>query len=58
MGARDCCATLWAIFIPPVAVFIISGCGCQLFLNIILTLCGFFPGEPPSRCMSPHPSAG
>ena len=33
-----------AIFIPPVAAFLTVGLGLQFWLNLILTLCFFFPG--------------
>ncbi|MCJ1233146.1 hypothetical protein MMC14_001101 [Varicellaria rhodocarpa] len=33
------------IFIPPVGVFLIAGCGADLFVNICLTLLGYFPGH-------------
>ncbi|POS85441.1 hypothetical protein EPUL_003313 [Erysiphe pulchra] len=32
------------LFFPPLAVFIVSGCGADLLINILLTLLGFFPG--------------
>mmetsp|Transcript_27098 Transcript_27098/g.52830 ORF Transcript_27098/g.52830 Transcript_27098/m.52830 type:complete len:189 (-) Transcript_27098:126-692(-) len=34
---------LCAIFAPPVAVYLMHGCGCALCFNIFLLLCGFFP---------------
>lgn len=43
-SARTCTATLLALFLPPVAVALQCGCGCQLFINILLTLLGFLPG--------------
>ncbi|KAF7194076.1 hypothetical protein HII31_04597 [Pseudocercospora fuligena] len=33
-----------AIFLPPVAVFIRTGCGSQLLLNILLCFLGWIPG--------------
>ncbi|KAI9731877.1 MAG: hypothetical protein M1834_004328 [Cirrosporium novae-zelandiae] len=33
------------IFFPPVGVFMIAGCGMDLFINICLTLLGYFPGH-------------
>jgi len=33
------------IFLPPVGVFMIAGCGADLFVNICLTLLGYFPGH-------------
>ncbi|KAF6253900.1 hypothetical protein COO60DRAFT_1544433 [Scenedesmus sp. NREL 46B-D3] len=43
-SARTCTATLLALFLPPVAVALQCGCGCQLLINILLTLLGFLPG--------------
>jgi uncharacterized membrane protein YqaE (UPF0057 family) len=43
-SARTCTATLLALFLPPVAVALQCGCGCQLCINILLTLLGFLPG--------------
>ncbi|KAF2483258.1 hypothetical protein BDY17DRAFT_297116 [Neohortaea acidophila] len=33
------------IFIPPLGVFFIAGCGADLLINICLTLLGYFPGH-------------
>ncbi|KAK3679933.1 hypothetical protein LTR78_000310 [Recurvomyces mirabilis] len=33
------------IFIPPVGVFLIKGCGADLLINIALTLLVYFPGH-------------
>ncbi|KAI9707772.1 MAG: hypothetical protein M1836_000734 [Candelina mexicana] len=33
------------IFFPPVGVFLISGCGADLLINICLTILGYFPGH-------------
>ncbi|KAF6226033.1 hypothetical protein HO173_012523 [Letharia columbiana] len=33
------------IFIPPVGVFLIAGCGADLLINICLTCLGYFPGH-------------
>ncbi|KAL1302990.1 hypothetical protein AAFC00_003306 [Neodothiora populina] len=33
------------IFLPPVGVFLISGCGADLLINICLTILGYFPGH-------------
>lgn len=33
-----------AIIFPPLAVGLARGCGCELLLNILLTLCGWLPG--------------
>ncbi|PPJ54673.1 hypothetical protein CBER1_05986 [Cercospora berteroae] len=33
------------IFLPPVGVFLVAGCGADLFINICLTLLGYLPGH-------------
>ena len=33
-----------AIIFPPLAVALETGCGCQLLLNILLTILGYIPG--------------
>ncbi|KAJ4373465.1 hypothetical protein N0V86_007604 [Didymella sp. IMI 355093] len=33
------------IFIPPVGVFLVAGCGADLLINILLTILGYFPGH-------------
>lgn len=33
------------IFLPPLGVFLIAGCGADLLINICLTCLGFFPGH-------------
>jgi len=35
---------LVAVFLPPVAAFMKVGFGVQFWINILLTLLGFFPG--------------
>lgn len=35
---------LLAIFLPPVAAFLVVGVGVHFWLNILLTLFGVFPG--------------
>ncbi len=40
----DIIRILLAIFLPPVGVFLQVGLGLQFWLNILLTLCGYFPG--------------
>lgn len=39
-----CCKVLFAIILPPIAVLLEKGCGCELCLNIVLTLLGWIPG--------------
>ena len=41
---RDSCSIGFAVLLPPLGVFIRTGCSCSFFLNIILTLLGYFPG--------------
>merc|ERR1712212_629202 len=46
-GGEDGCrllALIAALFLPPVAVLLTEGCGCQLLINILLTCLGFLPG--------------
>ncbi|KAK1766222.1 hypothetical protein QBC33DRAFT_560127 [Phialemonium atrogriseum] len=33
------------LFLPPLGVFAVSGCGVDLFINICLTLLGYIPGH-------------
>lgn len=33
-----------SLVFPPFAVIVARGCGCDLFINIFLTLCGILPG--------------
>ena len=35
---------LLAIFLPPVAAFLVVGFGLHFWINILLTLLGYFPG--------------
>lgn len=39
-----CCEAIIAIFLPPLAVALRTGCGAQLLLNILLTILGWIPG--------------
>ncbi|KAF1928232.1 UPF0057-domain-containing protein [Didymella exigua CBS 183.55] len=36
---------LVTIFLPPVGVFLVAGCGADLLINILLTCLGYFPGH-------------
>lgn len=36
---------LITILLPPVGVFIVSGCSADLFINICLTILGYIPGH-------------
>ncbi|GHJ90252.1 hypothetical protein NliqN6_6654 [Naganishia liquefaciens] len=43
--SSDVLLIIVAILFPPAAVFMISGCTCDLLINICLTLLGYFPGH-------------
>ncbi|MCB0324080.1 MAG: YqaE/Pmp3 family membrane protein [Bdellovibrionales bacterium] len=43
-GTADLVKILFAIFLPPVGVFLEVGIGKHFWLNIVLTLLGFIPG--------------
>ncbi|KAJ7149034.1 hypothetical protein C8R43DRAFT_836414, partial [Mycena crocata] len=34
-----------AFLCPPIATFIISGCGCDLLISILLSILGYLPGH-------------
>jgi len=40
----SCVLIFVAIIFPPAAAAFISGCGCDLLVNILLTLLGYLPG--------------
>ncbi|MBQ0759240.1 MAG: YqaE/Pmp3 family membrane protein [Gammaproteobacteria bacterium] len=40
----DIIRIIFAILLPPLGVFLQVGLGKHFWLNIILTLCGYFPG--------------
>ncbi|RAL09181.1 YqaE/Pmp3 family membrane protein [Aspergillus homomorphus CBS 101889] len=39
------CLILITIFIPPLGVFLISGCSADFFINLLLTILGYLPGH-------------
>ncbi|KXN81567.1 Plasma membrane proteolipid 3 [Leucoagaricus sp. SymC.cos] len=43
--ASDVVLIIVAIIFPPAAAFIITGCGCDLLINILLTILGYLPGH-------------
>jgi uncharacterized membrane protein YqaE (UPF0057 family) len=47
----DCCKVFWAIFLPPLAVFLETGCNCDLLINICLTILGWIPGVIHAFCI-------
>lgn len=36
---------LITIFLPPVGVYVVAGCGADLLINVALTILGFLPGH-------------
>lgn len=36
---------LVTILLPPLGVYAVAGCGVDLFINICLTILGYFPGH-------------
>jgi len=40
----DVLRIIFAIFLPPLGVFLQVGIGAQFWLNILLTLLGYIPG--------------
>ncbi|KAF9652403.1 UPF0057-domain-containing protein, partial [Thelephora ganbajun] len=42
--ASDVIVILVTIIFPPAGAFFVTGCGCDLLINILLTLLAFFPG--------------
>ncbi|CCL99792.1 uncharacterized protein FIBRA_01814 [Fibroporia radiculosa] len=41
----DVCLILIAIIFPPAAAAFITGCSCDLLINILLTVLGYLPGH-------------
>ncbi|KAJ5689271.1 Proteolipid membrane potential modulator [Penicillium macrosclerotiorum] len=39
------CLILITIFIPPLGVFMISGCSGDFWINVLLTILGYIPGH-------------
>ncbi len=42
-GGADVLRILIAIFLPPLGVFLQVGIGMQFWLNLLLTMLGYFP---------------
>ncbi|KAF9566480.1 UPF0057-domain-containing protein [Agrocybe pediades] len=43
--ASDVILILVAILFPPAAAAIVTGCSCDLLINILLTILGYIPGH-------------
>ncbi|KAI9369497.1 hypothetical protein BJX61DRAFT_536372 [Aspergillus egyptiacus] len=39
------CLIIITLFIPPLGVFLISGCSVDFLINILLTILGYLPGH-------------
>ncbi|PYH42687.1 YqaE/Pmp3 family membrane protein [Aspergillus saccharolyticus JOP 1030-1] len=39
------CLILVTLFIPPLGVFLISGCSPDFWINLLLTILGYLPGH-------------
>ncbi|CAH7670052.1 hypothetical protein BY996DRAFT_6436032 [Phakopsora pachyrhizi] len=42
--ASDICKIIFAIIVPPIGVFLERGCVADFWINILLTILGYFPG--------------
>ncbi|KAH9974031.1 hypothetical protein BGW80DRAFT_1170905 [Lactifluus volemus] len=45
MRASDVCLIIVTIIFPPAAAFFVTGCSCDLLINICLTILGYIPGH-------------
>ncbi|KAK9895245.1 UPF0057-domain-containing protein [Cystobasidium minutum MCA 4210] len=45
MAVNDLILVLICLLFPPAAVLIMSGCSCDLLINICLTILGVIPGH-------------
>jgi len=43
-STSDVCLYFLAIFLPPVAVLLKTGCGADFLINILLSILGWIPG--------------
>ncbi|RDW93087.1 YqaE/Pmp3 family membrane protein [Aspergillus mulundensis] len=44
-SASMLCLIILTFFIPPLGVFLISGCSADFLINIMLTILGYLPGH-------------
>ncbi|SPO20600.1 probable Plasma membrane proteolipid 3 [Ustilago trichophora] len=40
----DIIKIIFAIFLPPLGVFLERGCGVDFWINVLLTILGYLPG--------------
>lgn len=45
LTCSDICKVLFAILLPPLGVFLEKGCCADFFINILLTILGYIPGN-------------
>jgi len=43
-STSDVCLYLLAVFLPPLAVFLDTGCSADFLINILLSILGWIPG--------------
>ncbi|ERN04934.1 hypothetical protein AMTR_s00080p00112800 [Amborella trichopoda] len=49
MGSETFLEVLLAILLPPVGVFLRYGCGVEFWIDLLLTILGYIPGDSNSR---------
>jgi uncharacterized membrane protein YqaE (UPF0057 family) len=52
LTASDLCKIIFAIFLPPLGVFLERGCNADFFINILLTILGYIPVSPVKPCLT------
>jgi uncharacterized membrane protein YqaE (UPF0057 family) len=52
----DIIKIIFAIFIPPLGVFLERGCNADFLINILLTILGYIPGEFQSPLSAHRPT--
>jgi len=43
-STSDICLYFLALFLPPLSVFLKTGCGADFLINILLSILGWIPG--------------
>ncbi|KJZ73172.1 Plasma membrane proteolipid 3 [Hirsutella minnesotensis 3608] len=44
LTGSDICKFIFAVILPPLGVFLETGCGVDLLINVALTILGYIPG--------------
>lgn len=44
LGGMDILRLLFAVLLPPLGVFLQEGIGKRFWINVLLTILGYFPG--------------